>query len=155
MKRQLCILILFFPFCIATLGQEIKKVKLIYGSQGVLLPVSAKCSPQGFEQSFYESLNFLTTYDDIFLAWFSFYIERLVPERDTEKIIDPRIMIVSYSDSLQNDTLYLGEFYGILKNRIIMKDNSNLLNLVKRKIGWSTSPIPSDSLLYPPVTVSP
>lgn len=72
MKRQICFLILISSFCIITLGQEVKKVKLIYGSQGVLLPVSAKCTPQGFEQSFYESLNFLTTYDDIFLAWFSF-----------------------------------------------------------------------------------
>lgn len=78
-----------------------KKVKLIYGSQGVLLPVSAKCTPQGFEQSFYESLNFLTTYDDIFLAWFSFYMEQLIPERNIEKDMDPRIMIVAYRDSLQ------------------------------------------------------
>ena len=136
MKRQICFLILISSFCIITLGQEVKKVKLIYGSQGVLLPVSAKCTPQGFEQSFYESLNFLTTYDDIFLAWFSFYM-------------DPRIMIVAYRDSLQNDTLYLGESYGILKNRVMMKDDSNLLNLVKRKIGWGISPLPSDSLLYP------
>ena len=140
MKRQICFLILISSFCIITLGQEVKKVKLIYGSQGVLLPVSAKCTPQGFEQSFYESLNFLTTYDDIFLAWFSFNIE---------KDMDPHIMIVAYRDSLQNDTLYLGESYGILKNRVMMKDDSNLLNLVKRKIGWGISPLPSDSLLYP------
>lgn len=113
MKRQICFLILISSFCIITLGQEVKKVKLIYGSQGVLLPVSAKCTPQGFEQSFYESLNFLTTYDDIFLAWFSFYMEQLIPERNIEKDMDPRIMIVAYRDSLQNDTLYLGESYGI------------------------------------------
>lgn len=113
------------------------------------MPVSAKCTPQGFEQSFYESLNFLTTYDDIFLAWFSFYMEQLIPERNIEKDMDPRIMIVAYRDSLQNDTLYLGESYGILKNRVMMKDDSNLLNLVKRKIGWGISPLPSDSLLYP------
>ena len=149
MKRQICFLILISSFCIITLGQEVKKVKLIYGSQGVLLPVSAKCTPQGFEQSFYESLNFLTTYDDIFLAWFSFYMEQLIPERNIEKDMDPRIMIVAYRDSLQNDTLYLGESYGILKNRVMMKDDSNFLNLVKRKIGWGISPLPSDSLLYP------
>lgn len=131
------------------LGQDIKRVKLVYGSSGVLLPVSVKCTPQSFEQSFYESLNFLTTYDDIFLTWFSFYMEQLIPERNIEKDIDPRIMIVSYRDSLQNDTLYLGESYGIVKNKVMMKDDSNLLNLVKRKIGWRTPPLPSDSLLYP------
>ena len=48
MKRQICFLILISSFCIITLGQEVKKVKLIYGSQGVLLPVSAKCTPQEF-----------------------------------------------------------------------------------------------------------
>lgn len=63
-------------------------------------------------------------------------MEQLIPERNIEKDMDPRIMIVAYRDSLQNDTLYLGESYGILKNRVMMKDDSNLLNLVKRKIGW-------------------
>lgn len=149
MNRQIFFLMFFFLFCMTALGQDIKRVKLVYGSSGVLLPVSVKCTPQSFEQSFYESLNFLTTYDDIFLTWFSFYMEQLIPERNIEKDIDPRIMIVSYRDSLQNDTLYLGESYGIVKNKVIMKDDSNLLNLVKRKIGWRTPPLPSDSLLYP------
>ena len=60
-----------------------------------------------------------------------------------------RIMSGANRDSLENDSLYLGESYGILKNRVMMKDDSNLLNLVKRKIGWAISPLPSDSLLYP------
>ena len=95
MKRQICFLILISSFCIITLGQEVKKVKLIYGSQGVLLPVSAKCTPQGFEQSFYESLNFLTTYDDIFLAWFSFYMEQLIPKIQKQMIQKKQMLLLS------------------------------------------------------------
>lgn len=45
-------------------------------------------------------------------------------------------MIISYNEDLQNDTLYLGEHYGISKNGITMKDDKEFLNLIKRKIGW-------------------
>lgn len=149
MKRIYIFSILLFLFSVNALCQA--RVKLVYGAKGVLVPIAVECNPESFERSFSESLNFLTTYDDIFIAWFSFYIGKLVPENDTMKIIDPRIMIISYNESLQNDTLYLGESYGILKNGTMMKDSKELLNLVKRKIGWDMfTPLASDSLLYPP-----
>ena len=37
MKRQICFLILISSFCIITLGQEVKKVKLIYGKQAEVI----------------------------------------------------------------------------------------------------------------------
>jgi hypothetical protein len=44
--------------------------------------------------------------------------------------------IIYYSDSIPNDTLYLGEHYGIQKNGILMKNDVGLLSLIKDKIGW-------------------
>lgn len=149
MKRKCAFVVLLSLFCVNVLCQEGEKVKLVYGAKGILLPVAAKCSPESFEQSFGESLNFLTTYDDIFIAWFIYYVERLKPEKNQEITIDPRIMIISYNEDLHNDTLYLGEHYGISKNGIIMKDEKEFLNLIKRKIGWEFCPLASDSLLYP------
>lgn len=154
MKRKYVLIVLFSLFCVNVFCRKEGKVKLVYGAKGVLLPIAAKCTPESFEQNFNESLNFLITYDDIFLAWFFFYLERLKPENNQEKIIDPRIMIISYNEDLQNDTLYLGEHYGISKNGITMKDDKEFLNLIKRKIGWGivSVPLASDSILYPPIS---
>ncbi len=45
--------------------------------------------------------------------------------------------VVSYEESIPNDTLYMGEYFGIIKNGNRMQDNDSLLNLVKTKIGWT------------------
>ena len=152
MKQKLLLIILFSSLCIGTFCQEREKAKLVYGAEGILLPVAAKCTPESFECSFGEELNFLTTYDDIFLSWLSFYVERMEMDSLHEKNIDPRLMLILYNETSQNDTLYLGEYYGIYKNGVIMKDDNNFRNLIKRKIGWGGTHIPleSDSLLYPP-----
>lgn len=155
MKCKCVFIVLLSLFSINALCQEGKKVRLVYGAKGILLPIAAECTPESFEQSFGESLNFLTTYDDIFIAWFIYYMERLKPEKYQERTIDPRIMIISYNEDVHNDTLYLGEHHGISKNGIVMKDDEEFLNLIKRKIGWGIEsfPLASDSILYPPISL--
>jgi len=73
----------------------------------------------------------------MFIAQFQDLYSRL-SHSDSTFLIDPRIMtVVSYEESIPNDTLYMGEYFGIIKNGNRMQDNDSLLNLVKTKIGWT------------------
>lgn len=69
----------------------------------------------------------------MFIAQFQDLYSRL-SHSDSTFLIDPRIMtVVSYEESIPNDTLYMGEYFGIIKNGNRMQDNDSLLNLVKTK----------------------
>lgn len=130
-------IILFTLISTTAFCQEIAKVRIVYGGEGTLLPVSAKCSPKSFESSFGDSLNFLTTYDKIFLMEFSLLLDRLEAKPDTTQNFDPRIIVIAYkTDNSTNDTIYLGEIRGVYKNGQCIKDNEDFLNLIKAKIGW-------------------
>lgn len=135
--------ILTVVFCLlggVTIAKDTNRIKLVYGSEGTLLPVSAQCTPESFSFSFGDEINFLTTYDDFFVNRFLNLSEILSPKdpNDSIQFIDPRIMaIVMYGDStIKNDTICFEEYYGICKNGTLMEDNNALLNLVKKKIGW-------------------
>lgn len=117
-------------------SQDINKIRFIYGQEGTYVPIAVSCD-LSFISRFGEDLNILTTYDDIFLARFQDLYSRLLPS-DSTCLIDPRIMaVVSYDESIPNDTLYMGEYFGINKNGNCMQDSDSLLNLVKTKIGWT------------------
>ncbi|WP_321480944.1 hypothetical protein [uncultured Bacteroides sp.] len=140
MKKRIFIIMLFALLSDALVSKDISKIKLIYGWEGTYLPVSAYCTPESFYSTFGDGLNFLTTYDDIFIKSISNLHEELLPmDNDSIKEIDPRIMIIIYyNDSLPNDTIYLGEFNGIYRDGKVLKDNKDLLNIVKKKIGWNS-----------------
>ena len=140
MKRYF-FMMLFVLLSKTLAGKDIDKIKLVFGAEGTFLPISASCSPESFNFSFGVDINFLTTYDDIFIREFSSLYKGLLPKNEDDSIdaFDPRIMtVIIYRDySIPNDTICLGEFYGISFNGELMEDNEALLNLVKRKIGWN------------------
>lgn len=137
MKKRILIIALIVSLSGTLISKEISNIKLVYGLEGTHLMVSASCTPESFDSNFCEDINFLTTYDEIFIEQFNDLYEKLLYRKDSIKNIDPRIMtIIYYKDSISNDTIYFGEHYGISRNGILLQDNEDLLNLIKQKIGW-------------------
>lgn len=127
----------FFMYSNSLSSQDIANIKFIYGIEGTSLPISASCEPNNFMSCFGDDLNFLTTYSDLFIEKFQKRYQELSPI-DSTGIIDPRIMaIISYKEEIPNDTIYLGEYFGIYKNKQFMQNDTLLLNLIKTKIGWT------------------
>lgn len=134
--KLILVTFVFLLFSNSLTSQDITKIRFIYGQEGTLIPIAASCDIS-FIARFGEDLNILTTYDGIFIAQFQDLYSRL-SHSDSTFLIDPRIMtVVSYEESIPNDTLYMGEYFGIIKNGNRMQDNDSLLNLVKTKIGWT------------------
>lgn len=138
MKKGIVTISILFLLSGTLVSKDISKIKIVYGAEGTHLMVSAKCTPESFDFSFGDDINFLTTYDDAFIHQFKKLQEKLLPINDSIKGIDPRILtVVFYKDSTANDTIYFGEHYGISCNDTLFQDNDSLLSLVKRKIGWT------------------
>lgn len=139
MVRIISLTVLFFLLNMKIQGQEILRIKFVYGSEDYSLPMVASCTPSSFSFCFEEGLNFLITYDKIFVDNFSKKYQKLHPQ-DSNKIaleIDPRIMsIIEYSNDIPNDTVCFGKYHGVCKNGSLMEDDKELLILVKQKIGW-------------------
>lgn len=80
--------------------------------------------------------------DTVFLNKFGLFIKELLPD-STCSGIDARIIgIIYYQDSYHQDTICLGEYWGIDLNGNFMQDNENLLSLVKENI-WRSEPLDS------------
>ena len=134
--KLILVTFVFLLFSNSLTSQDITKIRFIYGQEGALIPIATSCDIS-FIAQFGEDLNILTTYDGMFIAQFQDLYSRL-SHSDSTFLIDPRIMtVVSYEESIPNDTLYMGEYFGIIKNGNRMQDNDSLLNLVKTKIGWT------------------
>lgn len=136
--------VFIITFCVLLseilVSKDISKIKLVYGAEGTHLMVAASCTPESFDSNFGDEMNFLITYDELFIEQFNSLYKKLLPTDDSIKRIDPRVMaIITYDKHVTNDTVYFGETYGIYRNDTILKDNECLLNIIKRKIGWINS----------------
>ena len=151
--KLILVTFVFLLFSNSLTSQDITKIRFIYGQEGALMPIAASCDIS-FIAQFGEDLNILTTYDGMFIAQFQDLYSRL-SHSDSTFLIDPRIMtVVSYEESIPNDTLYMGEYFGIIKNGNRMQDNDSLLNLVKTKIGWTQYTRNVIEAIYPDGTTS-
>ena len=113
--KLILVTFVFLLFSNSLTSQDITKIRFIYGQEGALIPIAASCDIS-FIAQFGEDLNILTTYDGMFIAQFQDLYSRL-SHSDSTFLIDPRIMtVVSYEESIPNDTLYMGEYFGIIKN---------------------------------------
>lgn len=138
MIRKIIFILLAISLSEALVSREMSKIKLVYGAERTMLPVAASCTEESFSFNFGKLINFLTTYDMLFLYEFEKLFEDIKPlQSDSVRFIDPRIMaIITYKDSIPNDTICFGEFHGICLNGVLMQDDKKMLNLVKKKIGW-------------------
>lgn len=123
--------------------KDISGIKFIFTEEGVHTPISTACTPESF--NWFNKLNFSIVKDPVFINQFTLYFTELKPDTSI-CAIDARIMaVITYSNLAQKDTLCFGEYHGIDLNGTFMKDNMELLLLIKKKI-WPKSTIDSTKI---------
>lgn len=144
--RRIYFIVILSLFSEMLIGQNISSIKFVYGLEGTCLPISAQCNPDSFSSSFGDDINFLSTYETLFIERFSELLKNLTPSSD-EDYIDPRIVcIINYTDGNLNDTLCLGELHGLALNGVLMQHDIEVLNLIKDKIGWKSQVVGNTEL---------
>lgn len=139
MVRIIYLLVLSFLLSINVQGQDIFRIKFVYGNEDLSLPLIPSCGIESFSLCFESEINFLTTYDLLFISKFDKQYRKLQFRKDDGNELEmiPQIMgIIDYLDTIPNDTVCFGKETGIRKNGILMEDNQELMTLIRGKIGW-------------------